>query len=570
MTMNALVTGLILATTTLAQPSTPLDLEFDDGVDGWRVVVDGVMGGRSSGRVGTSSPGVLLFSGDLSLENNGGFSQIRANVPQGSFVDADGVEIRVRGDGRQYTFDIRCSDVRMMAGGFQRVFQTKPGEWMTMRLPFDSFALYSFGRRVSDAPVLIASNIESVGVTLADKKEGPFRLEIDSIRAFGESVPTTARSGTDLSSVARGAGLDTLLELLSASGLELPTGERVTILAPTDEAFAALPEATVRELLTPEGLEALRSILSFHVVSGGMSSSDLLARRSIETLNGQRLDIGSAGPLSIGGAGLVTVDVPFDAGVVHVIDRVLMPELASIVELASTSDDLGTLVAAVGAAGLAEQLDSENGPWTVFAPVDSAFEALPAGVLDDLLRPENRSSLARVLGLHVVPGRLYAGELLTARRARTLFGDSIEFGIEEGRLRVGDGFIVGADIEASNGVVHLIDGVLLPAAPEAVSARRSAEAARLCELAIERGVPLFNAGQHGACASIYEITIDAMVSLGGRDLGREVVDRLELGLAEGAAEQSWAERAWTYRRALDDVYPILARRVEATTTNALR
>ncbi len=162
----------------------PLDLEFDRGVDSWRVVVDGVMGGRSSGRVLEGDSDVLVFNGKLSLENNGGFSQIRTNIKEGTLTDQDGVELRFLGDGRTYQFDIRVSNVRLMAGGFQTTFETTEGKWQTVQLPFNDFQLYTFGRKVPIPPALEPAKIESLGITLADKVPGDFRIEIDSIRSY--------------------------------------------------------------------------------------------------------------------------------------------------------------------------------------------------------------------------------------------------------------------------------------------------------------------------------------------------------------------------------------------------
>lgn len=162
----------------------PVNLEFDAGVSGWRTVLDGVMGGRSTGRVTQGEAGVLRFSGELSLENNGGFSQMQTTLPEASIKDAVGIEARVRGDGRTYHFDVRCSDVRVMAGSFQTNFDTVAGEWITLRLPFEGFRLHSFGRPVPNAPKLTPARVESIGVTLADKKAGAFQLDIDYIRAL--------------------------------------------------------------------------------------------------------------------------------------------------------------------------------------------------------------------------------------------------------------------------------------------------------------------------------------------------------------------------------------------------
>lgn len=185
----------LIASMTIGLAGTAdLTLEFDEGAAGWRTVVDGVMGGLSSGRVTSSAPGVLAFSGDLSLENNGGFSQIRRPVDGEDFAGADGIELRVRGDGRSYNFDLRAANARVMAGSYQTAFETINGTWITIRLPFEAFTLTSFGREVRQAPELEPTKIESLGLTLSDKVEGAFLLEIDSIRTYSTSAAETVQT----------------------------------------------------------------------------------------------------------------------------------------------------------------------------------------------------------------------------------------------------------------------------------------------------------------------------------------------------------------------------------------
>jgi hypothetical protein len=228
-----------------------------------------------------------------------------------------GIEITVRGDGRKYNFDVRCANARVMAGGFQRAFATRDSEWTTIRMSFDDFRLYSFGRPVAGAPSIVPTMIESIGVTLSDKTEGPFRLDVASIRAFGGETEPGEAANSDLASLSRSSTLERMRGLVEA-----------------------------------------------------------------------------------------------------------------------------------------------------------------------------------------------------AERERS---------------------------------------------PQAVCAEASAEAVRLTELAINRGAPLFNEEQPAACAAIYEVTIEAMVALGAGDLGRSVVARLEESLAEAKTASNASERAWTYRRALDDAYRQLAR-----------
>jgi uncharacterized surface protein with fasciclin (FAS1) repeats len=131
-------------------------------------------------------------------------------------------------------------------------------------------------------------------------------------------------------------------------------------------------------------------------------------------------------------------------------------EEKTIVEVAVSNKDFSTLVAAVKAAGLVEALSSE-GPFTVFAPTNEAFAKLPAGTVEELLKPENKSKLAAILKYHVVSGKIMAGDVLKASEVKTLEGSAAGVG-----LTIGGANIVKTDIECSNGVIHVIDSVILP------------------------------------------------------------------------------------------------------------
>ena len=127
----------------------------------------------------------------------------------------------------------------------------------------------------------------------------------------------------------------------------------------------------------------------------------------------------------------------------------------------AVANDFDTLVAAVQAAGLVATLQGA-GPYTVFAPTDEAFAALPPGALDRLLRPENRAELVQILSYHVVPGRVTAAQVASLDSAPTLQGAALDIRTEGGAVRVNEATVTATDIEASNGVVHVIDAVLLP------------------------------------------------------------------------------------------------------------
>ncbi|WP_306111973.1 MULTISPECIES: fasciclin domain-containing protein [Roseovarius] len=131
-----------------------------------------------------------------------------------------------------------------------------------------------------------------------------------------------------------------------------------------------------------------------------------------------------------------------------------------IVDTATEAGDFSTLLAAAEAAGLVETLKGD-GPFTVFAPTDDAFAALPEGTVDTLLMPENRDQLTSILTYHVVPGKVMSGDLSDGMTAETVQGSEVTIGTEGG-VTVNDANVVTADIEASNGVIHVIDGVIMP------------------------------------------------------------------------------------------------------------
>ena len=532
------------------------------------------MGGRSSGRVRETRDGNLSFAGRLSLENNGGFSQMRTPVDGQRLTGAEGLMMEVRGDGRTYNFDIRVSNARMMAGGFQRSFKTVADQWIEVQLPFDGFELQSFGRRISKAPKLNPTLIESIGVTLSDKKAGDFRLEIRSINALAansskstSAANTSSKKGDDLVSVAKSAGLTTLLELVTLADLKLPKAP-VTIFAPTNDAFAAIPKATLEQLLLPESRDTLRQILTHHIVPGVQTSGSVLNSRSLPALSDQSLSI-DADNGKVAGASIVAVDVPFNGGIVHVIDSVMLPESRSISEIASTEGQLSTLMKAANSANLLSRLERQSGSWTVFTPVNSAFDKLPPGTVESLLEQGNVRTLTQVLGLHVVPGRIEARDLLAKKSLTTLTGTPLAISLKSGKLTLGaNAHIIASDIQASNGIIHIIDEVLLPATrePVASASRRSAstqtstdtveEFGSIYALAVKFGTPLFNDGNPEACAAVYEVAVETMIRFGKDELGNDVIERLMRTRQEGE-DSNARSRAWSLRRALDDSYNML-------------
>ena len=134
-----------------------------------------------------------------------------------------------------------------------------------------------------------------------------------------------------------------------------------------------------------------------------------------------------------------------------------------IVETAVAAGSFNTLAKALQAAGLVETLKG-TGPFTVFAPTDEAFAKLPAGTLESLLKPENKAKLQAVLTYHVVPGKVMAADVTKKTSAKTVEGSDIRITVRDGSVHVNDATVVKADVAASNGVIHVIDAVILPPA----------------------------------------------------------------------------------------------------------
>lgn len=132
-----------------------------------------------------------------------------------------------------------------------------------------------------------------------------------------------------------------------------------------------------------------------------------------------------------------------------------------IVETAVSAGQFNTLAQALTAAGLVDTLQGE-GPFTVFAPTDAAFAALPAGTVENLLKPENRDQLIAVLTYHVVPGKVLAADVIGLDKATSVQGDSIDITVAGGSVKVDQANVVKTDVLASNGVIHVIDQVILP------------------------------------------------------------------------------------------------------------
>ena len=340
--------------------------------------------------------------------------------------------------------------------------------------------------------------------------------------------PAFAQDSADIVDTAVAAGnFNTLVAAVQAAGLvDTLKGEGpFTVFAPTDEAFAKLPPETLAAALAdPQGL--LTQVLLYHVVPGKVMAADLSDGMEATTAQGEavKFTLGDASAM-VNNANIIATDIETSNGVIHVIDTVILPpsitgaaaaeeamteepvveemvteepaaeassaeatmEMADIVDTAVAAGSFNTLVAAVQAAGLVDALKGE-GPFTVFAPTDEAFAKLPAGAVDALLADPS-GDLTQILLYHVVPGKVMAADLSDGLEAATLQGDKVTFKLSDGGAMVNDANIVATDIETSNGVIHVIDSVIMPPVAEAAPVAETApatDAAPAAEMAADQ------------------------------------------------------------------------------------
>jgi uncharacterized surface protein with fasciclin (FAS1) repeats len=230
-----------------------------------------------------------------------------------------------------------------------------------------------------------------------------------------------------------------------------------------------------------------------------------------------------------------------------------MKTTGNIVETAASAGQFETLIAAAKAAGLAGALTGD-GPLTVFAPTDEAFEALPAGTVETLLKPENKDQLTRILQYHVLPGRVGSDKLADGISVDTLSGEPATIVATEGGFAIEGARITATDINASNGIVHVIDRVILP--PERAAKVSRVTPSQLISMAINQGAPLFNHGNHEATMALYLVTAQSLMSFAELEMSQE--QRLARGIMDARAAASAARGAWALRYALDDVSASLA------------
>ena len=356
----------------------------------------------------------------------------------------------------------------------------------------------------------------------------------------GDIVDTAAKAGEFTNLVAAVKAAD-LVETLQGKG-------PFTVFAPQDSAFAKLPSSALESLLEPKNKGALTNVLTYHVVSGEYTAADLMKKSGLVTVNGQRIDFKAKdGALSVDNAKVVTADIRCDNGIIHVIDTVLMPESKNIPEVAVSAEKFKTLLKAAEIAKLVETL-SGKGPLTVFAPTDAAFAKLPEGTVESLLKPENREKLVAILTYHVVAGRVYSDQVAGMESAASVEGSPLKISTENGEVFINKSKVIKADIDASNGVIHVIDSVLLPPV-------KNVGAKKVLETVVAKGSDLYNSGHHESCAKLYRGTMEKLMSA---DLSQDVKRHMARTISKAEHINCPTEQAWALRHGIDEMYRMLS------------
>ena len=362
-----------------------------------------------------------------------------------------------------------------------------------------------------------------------------------------QDIVDTAVSAGSFKTLATALQAADLVEALKGKG-------PFTVFAPTDAAFEKLPKEVLQSLLKPENKAQLAGILTYHVASGSVPAKQVVKLSGVKTLNGQRVDIAvKDGKVYADKASVVKTDIECSNGVIHVIDQVILPASDNLAATAEKAGAFKTLLAAAEAAGLVDALSGEK-PLTVFAPTDEAFAKLPKETVASLLKPENREKLAAILTYHVIEGRVYSEDALKAKQAKTLQGQAVQISVAKDGARVNDAKLIKTDLDASNGVIHVIDAVLLPPEKKPV---RAADARQMIEHAVSRGARLFNTGHHSACAALYMTTMQQMVDRGS-EMPPEVLADMRQVMTTAEHCSCATQQSWTLRHGLDRVYAQMA------------
>jgi transforming growth factor-beta-induced protein len=295
------------------------------------------------------------------------------------------------------------------------------------------------------------------------------------------SLPVASSNGkgaqlSDIVDTAVGAGnFSVLATALGAAELvdTLKSAGPFTVFAPTDEAFAKIPSEQLDAILADKAL--LTKILTYHVVAGRLLAADVLGQSTLTSVEGSPINVSLNGDAAfVNESKIILTDVLASNGVIHAIDTVLLPPaeeapaeeapaaeapMMDIIDTAVGNGNFTVLATALTEAGLLDTLKSA-GPFTVFAPTDAAFAKIPSEQLSAILA--DKALLTKILTYHVVAGKLAASDVLASCSLTSVEGSAIKVSLNGSDAFVNQSKITLTDVFASNGVIHVIDTVLLP------------------------------------------------------------------------------------------------------------
>lgn len=282
------------------------------------------------------------------------------------------------------------------------------------------------------------------------------------------AAPAAAQCMTITETAVANGNFTTLVTALAAAGLDGvlddPGNGRMTVFAPTDDAFAALPPDLLATLLDPANVDLLTDILLYHVTGGPAFAADVVGLSTVPTFNGQVVDVSldNAGGVFLDQAQVVITDIVCCNGIIHVIDSVLVPNLQNSLDTVGSAPELSILDSVVNLyPSVQNPLKAQFQEFTLFAPQDAAFAAIPANRLTALVN--SPIALRDLLKFHIVPGRLYAADVVAEGSLTTITGQTLTVSVSPtGDVLVQGVPVVEANRDTTTGVIHVLGGVMLP------------------------------------------------------------------------------------------------------------
>lgn len=351
------------------------------------------------------------------------------------------------------------------------------------------------------------------------------------------SLTAHAQKATLADAAKENEALKTFVAAIEKAGLAdtLSGKDDVTVFAPNEAAFKALGK--IEDI--PK--EKLARVLQNHVLKGKTNLGVALAAGKATSLLGTDHVVAiEGGGIQVGGANIKKANVDCSNGYLNIIDKVLMPASKPLKDVAKDAG-VDKLLAALETAGLTKALEAE-GPITLFAPSNEALEK--AGDID-------ADKLADILKNHVVEGKITAADLVAGKTFKTLAGNDIKGGFDTG-IKV-DGIAVSKpDLEADNGIIHIIDGVLVVKPKSA-----NDHAVELIRQSVDMGARLYNGKNPSATVDLYELTYHALLHLNPGAMPKDLPAALEKATAAAGKEKTDAKRAWALRKGLDAAHKLL-------------